>query len=204
MPFAHHRAAGAVLALIGWSLDPGQNSASPPPGSLAYEDPFRVALPQSIAELMVWSSAPGQLVGLGLGRDLSASFAQAGSQIDALTRLRLDLLEFDLTTGKLTPDNLAPGFSMSIRLSRQGKPLVQAGAAGSLGGLNLGIRVAADGPGKASVTPIVTLTEVTLPGSTTPSTLTFDQIVNAGLTPRALSAVEALLDQAVSAAAGAA
>ena len=196
--------AGAVLALIGWSLDPGQKSASPPPGSLAYEDPFRVALPQSIAELMVWSSAPGQLVGLGLGRDLSGSFAQGGDQIDALTRLRLDLLEFDLTTGKLTPDDLAPGFSMSVRLSRKDKPLVQAGAAGSLGGLSLGIRVAADGPGKASVTPIVTLTEVTLPGSTTPSTLTFDQIVNAGLTPRALSAVEALLDQAVSAAAGAA
>lgn len=196
--------AGAVLALIGWSLDPGQNSAGTPPGSLAYDDPFRVALPQSIAELIVWSGAPGRLLGLGLGRDLSASFAQGGGQIDALTRLRLDLLEFDLTTGKLTPDDLAPGFSISVTLSRKGQPLVEAGAAGSLGGLSLGIRVGAAGPGRASVTPIVTLTEVTLPGSMVVSTLTFDQIVNAGLTPRALSAVQALLNQAVSAAAGAA
>lgn len=196
--------AGAVLSLIGWSLDASQTAATLLPGSLAYDNPFQVALPGSVAALLIWSGQPGKSVGLSLGRDLAGSFAQGAAQIDALTRLRLDLLDFDLTSGKPVADSTVPGFSITSTLSCKGKPLVDAGAAGSLGSLSLGILVAADGAGTASITPIVTLTDVVLPGATTPSTLTFDQITAPDFMPRALSAVQTLLNQAVSTAAGAA
>ncbi|OAN79412.1 hypothetical protein A8B78_11805 [Jannaschia sp. EhC01] len=196
--------AGAVLSLIGWSLETSQDDAAMVPGSLDYGDPFRIALPGSFADMLMWASSPGQSLGLGLGRDLSGSFTLDGATIETLTRLRLDALEFDLATGKLTPDNTAPGIGITTTLSRKGKLLVDAGAAGSLESLTLGLRVAANGAGKAVVVPIVTLTGATLPGETQPSTLTFEQITDAAFAPRALSAVAALLNQAVDIAARAA
>lgn len=190
--------AGAILSLVGWALDGSLTKAPQLAGSLSRDDPFRLPLMDAVCDLLVSAPVPGASVGLGLGRRLAAEFKVAGTTLACLTDLRLDVLEFDLDRGVLIRDGIAPGIGFQTRLSGKSGPLVDGGSAGQLGALTLGMRICATAAGTASVQPILTLHDVTLPGEK-PQTLDFARITASDFAPRALAAVEALVGQGIDA-----
>ncbi|MEM7641169.1 MAG: DUF6603 domain-containing protein [Pseudomonadota bacterium] len=191
--------AGQVLGLLGWALEGASGAAAPAPGSLSPADPYRLGLDGAPVDLLVWSAEPGKSVGLGLERRLPGSFTVPGGTgtIDTTTSFRLNVLAYDLVSGAITHDGSAPGLTVSTTISAPGDPLIPAGAAGELGRVTLGLSVTSTASGAMAVAPIVTLTDVRLPGESKATTLTFGDLTDASFAPRLATAAQALLNDAI-------
>lgn len=195
--------AGAVLSLLGWALDSTLTEAPTIPGSLDPLDPYRVAVKGAPFDLLVWSDTdtPGSRLGLGAGRPGTATVQVPGTglniKVDSL--FRLNALELSLEDGSLILDGVAPGFSAVLSLSNaDGGLLIDGKAAGSLESIDLGVQMALGSDGTLTVTPVLTLVNVTLPSESQATTLTYDEIFSADFAARSLQAVQQLMNMAVS------
>jgi hypothetical protein len=189
--FATPQTGAAVTGLLAWAADASLTALPAIPGSGTAADPFVVPVGSLPLDAAVWYTPATEALGLGAVRQ--KTFAAAG--ISVVSQARLNALEYALATGTVVVGPDAPSLTIQSTVARtDGTPLV-AGTAdtGSLGSVVVGVTLGLDDEAALTVTPVVTLLNVTLPGEQQQAALTLADMQASGFEERLRQAFEQLV-----------
>lgn len=191
--FSTQQNGAAVLSLLAWAMNSGLTAAPAIPGEGTFASPYLVPCTAGFS-LLVWYTASGQTIGLGLGRTTTIA---VGNIYEFTAQLSLQAIEVSLATGKVQTAANTPSLSITTELSStQGMLIPGSAQTGSLGKVEVGCTVSFIG-GAFQFAPVVNLLDVTLPGQSQQAVLSLTDYNGPNFTVTLQQAFVSLLNTAL-------